>query len=269
MSLASSLNDFLDRSPNGIRPGVEVARIPAGVAESLRADVLAVRIRPGDAVTEAAVAARFAVSRPTARIAIDQLVRAGLLRREANRGARVPTLSRADIVDLYDNRALVEGAALHALAQQGSVPPDAVRSNRALAAAPDDAPFAADDIAFHRALVASQPSLRLTRMHESLMGEIELCIGQVQANALWRPSDIAAQHAHVLEAVVSGDADRASRLVREHIVSSRDRLLEHVDAATTPTDPANPAKPANPATPAPTSAPTPAPPAPTAQEAMQ
>ena len=221
MSLVSASNEP--------RPGSDVARVPAAVAETLRADVLAVRVRPGDPVTEAAVSSRFEVSRPTARIAIDQLVRAGLLRREANRGARVPELSRADIVDLYDNRALVEGAALAALAQLGSVPPDAVRSNRALASAPDHAPFAADDIAFHRALVKAQPSPRLTRMHESLMGEIELCIGQVQANALWRPADIAAQHAHVLDAVVAGDPALAARLVREHIETSRDRLLQHVD----------------------------------------
>jgi DNA-binding GntR family transcriptional regulator len=212
----------------------ELARVPATIAEALRTDVLAVRIRPGDAVTEAAVAARFGVARPTARIAIDQLVRAGLLRREANRGARVPVLSRDDIVDLYDSRALIEGAALAALAARGSVPAHAVRHNRALAAAPDAAPFAADDIAFHRALVAAQSSGRLTRMHESLMGEIELCIGQVQANQLLRPAEIAAQHAHVLDAVVAGDAELASRLVREHIAFSRDRLLEHVDAARRP-----------------------------------
>jgi DNA-binding GntR family transcriptional regulator len=214
------------------RSGPEVARVPASVAESLRADVLAVRIRPGESVTEAAVAARFGISRPTARVAIDQLVHAGLLRREPNRGARVPALSRADIVDLYDNRALVEGAALAALALHGAVPSEAVRHNRALEGAPDDSPFAADDIAFHRALVTAGPSPRLARMHESLMGEIELCIGQVQANALWRPADIATQHSLILAAVVAGEAEQASLLVREHILASRDRLLEHVDQAT-------------------------------------
>jgi DNA-binding GntR family transcriptional regulator len=227
--------------------GPEISRAPALVAEALRIDVLAVRIRPGEAVTETAVAERFHIARPTARLAIDQLVRAGLLRREANRGARVPTLSRDDIVDLYDNRALVEGAALAFLADHGSVPAEAIRHNRALAAAPDDAPFATDDIAFHRALVTAHSSPRLSRMHESLMGEIELCIGQVEANALLRPAEIAAQHARVLEAVVDGDAERASRLVREHIISSRDRLLEHVDAQRRlPRRPAAPDRPDHP-----------------------
>lgn len=217
--------------PTGPAQG-EVARVPAAVAAALRADVVSARILPGEAVTESSVASRFDVSRPTARIAIDQLVAVGLLRREANRGARVPVLSRTDIVDLYDNRALVESAALAALAGAGAVPADAVESNRALAAAPAHASFAADDIRFHRALVAAQPSPRLTRMHEALMGEIELCIGQVDALSLWPPAEIAAQHARILSAVVDADPALASRLVREHIETSRDRLLDHVDRAT-------------------------------------
>ncbi|RKR76598.1 GntR family transcriptional regulator [Frondihabitans australicus] len=210
----------------------EVARVPAAVAAALRSEVVSARILPGEAVTEASVSARFEVSRPTARLAIDQLVAAGLLRREANRGARVPVLSRADIVDLYDSRALVESAALASLARTGAVPPAAVAHNRALELAPDEAPFAADDIAFHRALVSAAGSPRLTRMHDALMGEIELCIGQVDANSLWPPSDIAGQHSLILRAVVSGTPDEAARLVREHIETSRDRLLDHVDRAT-------------------------------------
>ncbi len=61
------------------------------------------------------------------------------------------------------------------------------------------------------------------------MGEIELCIGQVQANHLRTAQDVASQHQGILDAVTAGDSEAAERLTREHIDQTRDRLLDHVD----------------------------------------
>jgi DNA-binding GntR family transcriptional regulator len=61
------------------------------------------------------------------------------------------------------------------------------------------------------------------------MGEIELCIGQVQANQLRTATDVSRQHQGILDAVTAGDPETAERLTREHIDESRERLLEHVD----------------------------------------
>lgn len=203
---------------------------PTTIADALRDDILATVIAPGAPVTEAAVAVRFGCARPTARAAIDRLVAEGVLLREAHRAARVPVLSRGDIAHVYDARSVVESAALDALARIGAVPPDAVAANRRLAAAPDDAGFARDDIAFHRALVAGQPNARLRRMHDSLMGEIELCIGQVDAHRLMSPRQIAGEHQGVLDAVVAGDPDAAAARVAAHIAGARDRILELWDS---------------------------------------
>ncbi len=198
------------------------AVLPEQIADELRASILSQVDAPGAAITESAVALRFGVARPTARLAIDKLVADGLLRREAHRAARVPELSRADIVDLFDNRAIVESAAMAALAHSGTIPAIALDAHRALAQTDD---FARHDIAFHRSLVAGQPSPRLTRMHELLMGEIELCIGQVQSAQLLSSAEIARQHQGILDAITAGDADAAARLTRDHIVGARDRLL--------------------------------------------
>ena len=89
--------------------------------------------------------------------------------------------------------------------------------------------FAKFDILFHRALVAGQPSPRLTRMHELLMGEIELCIGQVQAARLLTAAEVGAQHQGILDAITAGDSQAAARLTHDHIAHSRDALLAHVD----------------------------------------
>jgi len=198
---------------------------PDAIHAALRSDIIAALIQPGAAITESAIAVRFGVARPTARIAIDRLVAEGLLRREPHQAARVPRLSSDDINDLFTNRAIVEGAAMAALAEAGAIPAEALAAHRALAATDE---FAHHDIQFHRALVAGQPSSRLTRLHELLLGEIELCIGQVQSAQLLTAHDVAEQHQGILDAITAGDAATAERLTRDHIVGARDRLLTHL-----------------------------------------
>ena len=201
---------------------------PDAIAEALRASILSQQDAPGAAITESAVALRFGVARPTARLAIDRLVADGLLRREAHRAARVPELSRDDVIDVFDNRAVIEAAATARLAVDGRVPAAALAAHLALTDTDD---FAPHDIAFHRTLVAGQPSPRLTRLHELLMGEVELCIGQVQAGHLLSAAEVAAQHQGILDAISAGDPDAASRLTHDHIIGARDRLLAHLDTA--------------------------------------
>lgn len=202
------------------------AVLPDSIADELRASILNQTDAPGSSLTESAVALRFGVARPTARLAIDKLVADGLLRRERHSAARVPKLTRADIVDLFDNRAIVECAAMAALATNGTIPAAALDAHRALSATTE---FAAHDIEFHRSLVAGQSSPRLTRMHELLMGEIELCIGQVQAAHLLAAAEVGRQHQGILDAITAGDAAKASELSREHIVGARDALLNNLD----------------------------------------
>ncbi len=216
-----------------------VTTLPHAVYEALRESILAQREPPGATVTEKAVADRFGVARPTAKAALERLVAEGLLRRSTHKTARVPQLDRDDIVDLYANRAVVEEAALRLLAAAPRPPAAAVAAQRVLVAAAagpsesavDTGPLARADIAFHRALVEAQPSPRLARLHSLLMGEIELCTGQVLAHRLLALDDVIAQHQGILDAVADGDADRAGRLTRAHIEGARDRLLGYFDSA--------------------------------------
>lgn len=197
--------------------------LPDTIYEDLRASIIAQQVAPGSTITESTVAARFGVARQTAKVAIERLVVEGLLRRETHKAARVPELTAADIADLYESRAVVESAAV---ARLEGIPAAALAAHRALLAAGAD--YAQQDIAFHRTLVAGQPSSRLARMHALIMGEVELCIGQVQAAHLLSAREVAEQHQGILDAVLAGDPDRAARLTSEHIAISRDRLLAHV-----------------------------------------
>lgn len=207
--------------------------MPDAIFETLRARIIDQSEPPGSTLTESAVALRFGVARPTAKLALERLVADGLLRREAHRAARVPELSRDDIVDLFATRRLIESAALSSLAAGGTIPADALAAHRRLLdVARTGGEFAAFDAAFHRDLVAGSPSPRLARMHAALMGEIELCIGQVQAHHLLDVTDVAEQHQRILDAVTAGDQIAAADLARAHIDAAGAALLAHYDATT-------------------------------------
>ena len=218
---------------------VSVTTLPYAVYEALRESILAQKEPPGASVTEKAVAERFGVARPTAKAALERLVAEGLLRRSSHKTARVPELDRDDIVDLYANRAIVEEAALRLLAAHRTVPSAAVDAQQTMAqaavsaeqSAPDAGPLARADIAFHRALVEAQPSPRLARLHALLLGEIELCTGQVLSHRLLALDDVIVQHQGILDAVTDGDVEAAGRLTRAHIEGARDRLLAYFDSS--------------------------------------
>lgn len=212
--------------------------LPDSIYDSLRRGIVDQSHAPGSMITESLVASLFGVARPTARLAIERLVGEGLLRRENHRAARVPELDRADITDIFDNRAVIETEATAALARLGSVPLLAVRAHDALLRDVEThAPFAASDTAFHRFLVEGQPSPRLVRLHSLLMGEVELCIGQIQVDNLRQPETVAREHQAILDAIVNREPGEAARLTREHIHSSRDALLAQWDARNTKDQP--------------------------------
>jgi len=203
---------------------------PDAVVAALRAGILAGELAPASAVTEALVSDRFDVARPTARIAIDRLVADGLLVREPHHAARVRRLDRADIADLFAARAAIEAAAVELLAASAEVPGIARDAHAALEALDAEASYAAADIAFHRSLVQGSPSTRLPKLHDLLMGEIELAIAQVEAHRLRSVTEVAAEHGRILDAVAAGDPALAAHLTRAHILASRDRLLAHYDS---------------------------------------
>jgi DNA-binding GntR family transcriptional regulator len=211
---------------------LKTTSVPQAVYDALRESIVTSAESPGALLTETAIAVRYGVARPTAKAALERLVSEGLLSRRPHHAAQVTELSRDDIEDLYGNRALLEEAALGILASDGVVPIAALSVHRELlehARADNRAALARTDVEFHRALVLAQHSTRLAKMHGLLMGEIELCIGQVQSHQLIRPDEIAEQHQSILDAVAARDVDLAARLTREHIIYARDRLLQKYD----------------------------------------
>ena len=183
-------------------------------------------------LTEASLAERYHVARPTAKAAIERLVADGLVTRaRRGAGAAVRTLTIADIEDLYATRILVEGAVNARLAELRSHVTAAQEANARLrtAAESGDAPgIVAADVAFHRALVAEHGSERLARLHDLLMGEAHFCMARVQEWQLLGAATIAAEHEGIVASVQSGDSVLAQTRTTSHLDAARSRLLQHL-----------------------------------------
>lgn len=198
------------------------------LAEAVSRQVLSGEIPGGSRVTEMDIAELFDVARPTAKAAIERLVQSGILRRSANKTARVPVLSEDDVEDLYSSRIFFEGQVVVGLALSGTVPPEVDEAlssmRRALdARSPTDAVGA--DVAFHRALVSGLGSSRLTRMLETVLGETHLCIAQERAGGRAERETSDREHRAIVRSIAAKDVDAAHSLLVHHLTTAAGRLL--------------------------------------------
>jgi DNA-binding GntR family transcriptional regulator len=209
--------------------GLNTVSVVDALTASLRSRVLDGHIDAGVGLTETDVANDYEVSRPTAKTAISQLVQEGLLRREAHRSAHVPSLSRADVEDLFLVRIPLELEVVRRIAGT-AIPQAAADAVTELTNVPTEAGhsrFVEADLRFHRALVGALDSPRLNRLYQALSGEIHLSMVQSR-HALGRDR-IVAEHSGVLDALVQGDAELAETLMRAHLQGARDALADRFD----------------------------------------
>lgn len=196
--------------------------------ESVRKRIVNGDIPQGERLTEVRLAGEYNVARPTAKAVLERLTALGLLRRTAHKTAVVPTLDEDEIRDLFFSRVTIEKAAVSTLAAGGEVPPAAAKAQVAIEYAARDQLFENQveaDIAFHSALVAGVGSRRLSRMHELIIGEVHLTMGQYQAHRTAKPSTVAAEHAAILQAIESADPTAAAEHMAYHLEQAQGRLL--------------------------------------------
>lgn len=212
---------------------LRVRTVVDALVEALRERILAEQIAGGSEVTENAVARDFTVARPTAKAAIERLVAEGLLSRDSYRSAYVPTLDAADVRDLYFARSSVEESALRHVAKDGVLPPLALAADRRLRRAIADEQLTAfidADIEFHRALIDSLGSRRLSKAHNSLLMETRLCMAQVQVHLLLRPTEIAGEHKAIMDAITDRDPARSADAIASHLRRASSALTGFLEA---------------------------------------
>jgi DNA-binding GntR family transcriptional regulator len=145
--------------------------------------LIAGELRPGDRLSEAALAKEFDVSRNTLREAFRVLGEQGLITHIPHRGVSVASPSTADVVDIYRVRHHVECSVLEKAPRNH---PNAAQMEAAVEAAEK---FAAEEnwlevgtanMAFHNAVVSLSDSRRLMRSFSNVLAELRLAFLKVE-----------------------------------------------------------------------------------------
>jgi DNA-binding GntR family transcriptional regulator len=214
-------------SPTLNLPRIRPRVLRQEVLAALRAAILANEIPSGSRLLEAEIAARMGVSRAPVREAIRHLEQEGLVEFFPHRGAVVVGLPEAEIDAIYELRAIIEARAMAAVA--GKIDDEDIATLERLidemrTVLPDkDVGAVADvDLRFHGLIVEWSGLTLLRHIWASLDGLVRVRSYQ----ALDRPGkaaryflrNAASSHDVLVDAIRSGDPERAAEAARQHVL---------------------------------------------------
>lgn len=215
------------------RPRTETF-VPA-VQREVERMIAAGELEGGARINESALALKLGISRGPVREACRALEHLGLLRSEVNRGFFVREISTKEALDIYDVRASLFAlvgrlATAQATSAQLNALEDLVNRMDEAVERDDLASFYPLNVEFHSQLVACADNHKLVQVWPTLEGELHLFRrrGLVQPGSL-RKSNY--QHRAMVAAMRSGDAEAAARLMEQHILDGKARLLRSVAGA--------------------------------------
>lgn len=203
--------------------------------EALRSAITSGQYRPGDHLGEVELAGRLGVSRGTVREALRHLQQEGLVTAGARGMLRVHSLSPAEIRDLFQVRAALEGLAVTLLTASPKRDAAVAALRTALGALDDqhgDVSGHIDaDLAFHQLLCELSGNSVLLDAWRHLEGRVRITIladGDDQHPRLMSAS----HHAPIVDAIEAGDAGSAVKVVQDHMAHAAERLAGPSDSRT-------------------------------------
>jgi len=175
--------------------------------------------KPGTSIPEQELADRYDVSRHSVREALILLVNQGYLEKRVNRGVFVRSFSEREIKDIFYARTLFEFTAIEELAKKKSIPFQIIEAATNFKEHKSDDPWSiviTSDMMFHKTIVDSLNSPRVSALYENLLIDFEL-INIKPRNLNERVNSIYMLHRKLLDAIEAGDPELAVKCLKEHI----------------------------------------------------
>lgn len=215
----------------------EQTTIADRVCEELKTAIIKGEFAQGAKLNEPLLAARFGTSRGPLREALRRLEGLGLVDHVPHVGARVTTLTRHELLEIYYVREALEGMAARLAAELMTVAEIedlyALLAQHAeqIKAAEGRAYFQQEgNLDFHYRIVRASRNPKLAQILQSdLYHRVRMYRYQSsQQNA--RPEKALQEHHRIVDAIAERDGELAELLVRRHIRNARRAIAEQLDA---------------------------------------
>lgn len=208
---------------------VQVTKMSAAsqVYTQLRQALIDGVMRDGEMLTENGLAARYGVSRTPVREALGRLEHDGLVQRES-RGFIVRRRSPEEIIQIYDARILLEGAAARAAAERRTLSDlsllQGIAAEELRVARDDPAQRVTMNQRFHQAIWAASHHATFQDLLERLSVHlVRYPTTTLHYDGRWDAA--VKEHEQLIAAIAAQDGERAERIARLHMERARDVRL--------------------------------------------
>lgn len=221
MSVAVQLERFLHRISSSRRLASHEL-----VAEVLREAITSGHLRANDPLPQQEIATQLEVSHIPVREALRQLQSEGLVTYQPNHGATVTAHTPEEIREIYDIRVILETAAVR---RATSRLPDAALAQAArllklTEQADDDAAWGTHDLDFHRLIYDLEARPHLRELIDGLLRRVDR-YWLVHGLMLKHRREFEAEHRRLLAAMKARDAERAAKLLEQHLTGAAELLV--------------------------------------------
>ena len=217
----------------------QVARVAAPVREQvldlLRREIVELRLRPGQRLVERELIERIGVSRTTIREALRQLSAEGLVTTIPQKGAIVAVPSSKEAAEVYEVRALLEGAAAKECAENATEAQLlALREafsalERSVAAAEEPALMLDAKNRLYQVIFDGSDNSTIRAILESLQARIAVLRATTLA-APDRPEQSVAEIREIVEAIERRDGEAAAAAASFHVRQAASTLFTRLES---------------------------------------
>lgn len=204
------------------------------VYEQVRSDILAGRLKPNEPLRVEKLRARYKTSGSPVREALSKLSANGIVSSHDNRGFYVPSITRAELKEVYKTRCWIEEIALRESIANGDVTWEEgiVLAHHRMTRIPRKAgdvkasnpEWEGAHRNFHLALINACESRFLMRFCHQLHDQSDRYRQAAVAIAPGRDSE--KEHQALVDAAIDRDADKAAALLHEHYALTQHIIME-------------------------------------------
>jgi DNA-binding GntR family transcriptional regulator len=202
------------------------------VTDALRSAIIEGRFADGEELNQVELAGHFGLSRVPVREALRRLQAEGLVSAEPHRPVTVLGVNTERIGEIFEIRALLEAYMLERAAP--ALGPQALKRLHKLCDELDRTKahdtWVKRNHAFHRALLEPSGAVASLTIVDQLMRQVERYVRRT--GGVHRPEEAGVEHRQILAALEQDDVDGATAILREHILTTKDQVLEALGAAT-------------------------------------